>query len=93
VTTEKDRNGAQVMLYTADPCGFCRMAKSLLDKRGVEYVEVNLTKDEPGRERLYGVTGQMTFPQVLVGERALGGFRELLEADRDGTLEDLLDAA
>ena len=24
------------------------------------------------------------------GERVLGGFRELLEADRDGTLQDLL---
>jgi hypothetical protein len=32
----------------------------------------------------------MTFPQILVGERAVGGFRELLEADRAGMLEDLL---
>ena len=28
----------------------------------------------------------MTFPQVLVGERSIGGFRELIEADRDGIL-------
>jgi glutaredoxin 3 len=93
VTPTKDVNGTAVTLYTADPCGFCRMAKSLLEKRGVSYAEVNLTKDEPGRDRLFKITGQMTFPQVLVGERALGGFRELLEADRDGTLEDLLEAA
>jgi hypothetical protein len=32
----------------------------------------------------------MTFPQILVGERALGGFRELVEADRDGSLKSLL---
>lgn len=86
-------NGAEVTLYTADPCGFCRMAKALLEKRGVPYEEVNLTKNELGRERLFRITGQMTFPQVLVGERSLGGFRELLEADRDGTLEELLEAA
>ncbi len=36
------------------------------------------------------LTGQMTFPQVVVGKRSVGGFRELLEADRDGTLESLL---
>jgi glutaredoxin len=32
----------------------------------------------------------MTFPQIVVGERAIGGFRELLEADRAGILEALL---
>lgn len=38
------------------------------------------------------LTGQMTFPQVVVGERSIGGFRELLEADRAGRLEELLAA-
>jgi glutaredoxin len=32
----------------------------------------------------------MTFPQIIIGERVVGGFRELLEADRDGTLDELL---
>ena len=32
----------------------------------------------------------MTFPQIVVGKRSIGGFRELLEADRAGTLEELL---
>jgi hypothetical protein len=34
----------------------------------------------------------MTFPQVVVGERSIGGFRELLMADRAGTLGTLLAA-
>jgi hypothetical protein len=34
----------------------------------------------------------MTFPQVLISGRPLGGFRELLEADRDGVLDELLAA-
>jgi glutaredoxin len=34
----------------------------------------------------------MTFPQIVVGQRSIGGFRELLEADRNGGLEDLLAA-
>ena len=38
------------------------------------------------------LTGQMTFPQIVVGERAIGGFRELLEADRAGSLDVLLAA-
>jgi glutaredoxin 3 len=56
----------------------------------VEYHEVSLTKDPDGRANLVARTGQMTFPQVIVGERVVGGFRELLEADRDGTLGELI---
>jgi glutaredoxin 3 len=85
-----DENG--VILYTTDPCGFCRQAKALLHARGVEYREINLSKDPVGRADLVALTGQMTFPQIVVGVRAIGGFRELLEADRAGTLENLLAA-
>jgi glutaredoxin 3 len=86
-------NGWKVRVYTTEPCGFCRQAKALLESRGVVFEEISLTKDPVGRADLVARTGQMTFPQILVGERVLGGFRELLEADRDGTLEDLLELA
>jgi glutaredoxin 3 len=85
-----DENG--VTLYTTEPCGFCRQAKALLAARGVVYTEINLAKDPVGRADLVALTGQMTFPQIVVGSRSIGGFRELLEADRAGTLEDILAA-
>jgi glutaredoxin 3 len=85
-----DTNG--VTVYTTEPCGFCRQAKDLLEARGVAYREVNLVKDARGRADLVALTGQMTFPQIVIGERSIGGFRELLEADRAGMLEDLLAA-
>ena len=83
-----DVNG--VTLYTTEPCGFCRQARSLLEARGVTFSEVNLARDPQGRAELVALTGQMTFPQIVVGQRSIGGFRELLEADRAGTLADLL---
>ena len=82
-------DGTRITMYTTDPCGFCRQAKALLTARGVSYEEVNLVKDPVGRAELVAITGQMTFPQVLVGERSVGGFRELVEADRAGVLEEL----
>ena len=81
-----------ITLYTTEPCGFCRQAKALLAARGLDYEEINLAKNPSGRADLVRRTGQMTFPQILVGERAIGGFRELLEADREGTLRTLLAA-
>lgn len=85
-------DGETIKLYTTDPCGFCRQAKALLESRGIEYEEVDLAKDESGRAELVALTGQLTFPQVVVGRRAIGGFRELVEADREGALTDLLAA-
>lgn len=82
----------KVTVYTTEPCGFCRQAKALLEARGISFDEVNLAKDPAGRADLVAITGQMTFPQVLIGERSLGGFRELIEADRDGILGELLAA-
>ena len=81
---------AGVIVYTTEPCGFCAQAKALLTARGVDYAEVNLARDADGRAELVATTGQLTFPQVLVDGRSIGGFRELLEADREGRLERLL---
>jgi glutaredoxin 3 len=85
-------DGRALILYTTEPCGFCRQAKALLESRGFTYEEVNLAKDPVGRADLVARTGQMTFPQLVVGDRAIGGFRELLEAERDGVLDELLAA-
>ena len=38
-----------ITLYTAEPCPYCRQAKALLDKRGLEYEEISLTLDAGGR--------------------------------------------
>jgi glutaredoxin 3 len=74
------------IVYTTEPCARCVNAKALLKKRGISYEEVNLAKDPDGRAELARRTGMMTFPQIVVGERTIGGFEELLAADRDGTL-------
>jgi glutaredoxin 3 len=84
---------SNVVVYTTEPCGFCTQAKKLLQSRGVEYEEINLARSPEGREALVAKTGQMTFPQILIGDRSIGGFRELVMADRDGSLKALLATA
>jgi glutaredoxin 3 len=84
---------ARLTLFTTEPCSFCRNAKALLQKRGVPYDEINLAKDPVGRAELARRTGLMTFPQIVVDGETLGGFRELLQADAAGALEDLAAAA
>lgn len=81
-----------VTVYTTEMCPFCRSAKALLDKRGVEYDEVNLARDPDGRNKLIEITGMVTFPQIVIDGTSIGGFQELAAADRAGRLPDLLGA-
>ena len=83
---------AQLTVYTTDPCSFCARVKQLLATRGVEYDEVNLSKDPEGRAQLVERTGMLSFPQVVIGDEVIGGFRETFEADRSGRLRELLAA-
>ena len=83
---------APVTLYTTQACPFCTSAKALLVKRGIAYEEINLARDPDGRAKLQERTGMFTFPQIIIGEQALGGFTELLAADRAGRLQELLAA-
>ena len=82
-----------VTLYTTEHCSLCTSAKALLSRRGIEYEEINLTRDPDGRAHLQRRTGMVTFPQVVIGDQVVGGFRELLDADRAGRLRALMAAA
>ena len=54
--------------------------KQLLTTRGVEYDEINLSKDPEGRAELVERTGMLSFPQVVIGDEVIGGFRETLRS-------------
>jgi glutaredoxin 3 len=83
----------QVTIYTTDRCSLCTSAKTLLAHRGIGYTEVNLSRDPDSRAELSRITGMFTFPQIMVEGEPIGGFAELLAADRDGRLSELLEAA
>lgn len=80
-------------MYSTEPCGFCRTAKALLAARKIPYEEINLAKDPDGRAALVGKTGRMTFPQILLDGENIGGFQELVAADRAGRLKEYGEAA
>jgi glutaredoxin 3 len=83
---------SEVTVYTTDPCSFCTRVKGLLRARGVEFSEINLAKDPAGRAQLARNTGMLSFPQVLVDGKLLGGFNEVNAAAESGHLDELLAA-
>ncbi len=83
---------SDVTVYTTEPCSYCARVKGLLSARGVDFAEINLSKDPAGRVELVQRTGMMTFPQVLVGGQLVGGFVEVQAAADSGRLDELLAA-
>ena len=81
-----------ITVYTTDACPYCSSAKNLLAKRSLEYEEINLARDPDGRAKLAELTGMITFPQIVIDGKTLGGFDELLAADRAGRLRELVAA-
>jgi glutaredoxin 3 len=83
---------AEIIVYTTEPCSFCARAKGVLKSRGLEYQEINLSRDPEGRAELARMTGMMSFPQVIIDGKLLGGYTEVQAAADSGRLDEILAA-
>ncbi|WP_298743723.1 glutaredoxin 3 [uncultured Brevundimonas sp.] len=84
---------ADVLIYTKPGCGYCDAAKALLDGKGVDYAEI-VASNDPARKRemIQRSNGRMTFPQIFIDGRHVGGSDDLYALDRKGELDALLEA-
>ncbi len=82
-----------VEIYTSPLCGFCHAAKRLLNKKGVDFSEINITMNADKRQEMMArANGRHTVPQIFVGETHVGGFDDLAALESDGKLDALLAA-
>lgn len=77
---------ADIKVYTTNMCGYCIVAKRLLDKRGIPFQEINVSGDAAQRAWLVKTTGRRTVPQIFIDGDPIGGSDELYEMDRSGEL-------
>ena len=81
----------RIEIYTKWGCPYCVAAKGLLDGKGVTYEEYDVTMGGPKRaEMVSRVPGAATVPQVLVDDKAYGGFDDINALDREGKLDAIL---
>ncbi|QPD00068.1 glutaredoxin 3 [Qipengyuania soli] len=82
-----------VVIYTKFGCGYCFRAKRLLDQKGVDYTEHDITMGGPKRsEMLERAPGAMTVPQIFIGDIHVGGSDDLHALEREGKLDAMLEA-
>ena len=85
---------SHVTIYTKPYCPYCVRAIDLLERKGVDFTEIDAAFDpEKRQEMMRRANGRATFPQIFVGDRHIGGCDDMVALDRAGKLDPLLQAA
>ena len=80
-----------IEIYTTRYCPYCVAAKALLKRKGAVYTEIDVSGDWEQREAMIErAGGQMTVPQIFIGDLHVGGSDELHALERAGKLGPLL---
>ena len=80
----------KILIYTAHRCGYCVMAKRLLDSKNITYTEINVDEQAGMREEMMTRTRRRTVPQIYIGDFHVGGFDDLNALNQAGKLNVLL---
>lgn len=84
----------KIEVYSTAVCPYCVAAKNLLKAKGLAWEEVRVDTDPAQREAMLARSGgRRTVPQIFVNDRLVGGYDDLVAADRSGRLADLLGEA
>lgn len=79
-----------ITIYTGALCGYCAMAKRLLQDKGASFTEIPVDMDPVRRAEMEQRSGRRTVPQIFIGERHVGGYDDLAALERAGKLDALL---
>ncbi len=80
----------EILIYTANLCPYCTMAKKLLERKGAKYKEINVDSEPGLRQKMMEMTQRRTVPQIYIGDQHIGGFDDLYALDKRNGLDPLL---
>ena len=84
-------SSTKVEMYTTAICPYCVAAKNFLRSKGLEYTEQRVDNDPDQRALMLQRTGgRRSVPQIFVNDVHIGGFDDLVAADRDGRLAEII---
>ena len=67
----------RAVVWSKNQCPFCVQAKALLESRGIEFEERNVSTDWTREQLLEAVPTARTLPQIFLDDKLIGGFTEL----------------
>jgi len=81
----------EVVIYSSGFCPYCTWAKKMLDSKKVSYSEIRIDLVEGARQDMLAKSdGQMSVPQIFIGDFHVGGYTDMVKLDQQGKLDSLL---
>lgn len=80
-------------MYSTRHCGYCTAAARLLEKKGVTVETIYVDERPEQRAAMVESTGRSSVPQIFIGSRHVGGYRELAALEINDQLDALLKGA
>jgi len=77
----------KVVVYTFATCPFCVRVKRLLNNKGVEFTEIEISGDTNKLNELEQQTGCSTVPQVFVDDKFIGGCDDVVNLHKEGKFD------
>jgi len=82
---------AKVEMYTTMWCGYCARARNLLQRKGVDFQDIDVEADTSKRtEMVQRAGGRMTVPQIFIDGVHVGGCDDVHALDDAGKLDPML---
>lgn len=80
-----------IEIYTTKLCGYCRLAKTLLQKKRLPFTEHDVSFRPKARAAMAErAQGRSSVPQIFIGDYHIGGCDDLFDLERSGELDKLL---
>ncbi len=84
--------GMKLEIYTRDWCPYCRRAKALLDSKGLEYQEIEISNDRDLQQEMKERSGgEYLVPQLFLNDEYLGSYDRLIEMETSGEFNQMLE--
>jgi glutaredoxin 3 len=67
----------KAIVWSKHHCPYCDQAKRLLESKGIEFEERNISLGYTKEQLLEAVPNARTVPQIFIDDQLVGGFTEL----------------
>jgi glutaredoxin 3 len=81
----------KIDIYTTNYCPFCVKAKSLLNKKKINFFEIDVSNNEALREKMSAMAnGVRSVPQIFADNIHIGDCDKIYKLDQEKKLDKLL---
>lgn len=83
-------NSSNVLIYATLFCPYCMRARSFLNRKGIDFKEIDVSGNMDLWNEMETVSGRSTVPQIFIGDHHVGGYDDMIKLEHEGKLDAIL---